>query len=136
MGNNCYIWFELNGSNDTIDKIYQELNTIGFKPYVSTDSSSTPGLAFVDGTTNATSPKQFAASNWRVLTYTASDDAPTSLAEDGQRWYNSIVDEVDIMYHNGTTWVGYNDATAIQMQMIKDLLFQLVCQLYNQMVAH
>ena len=30
MGNNCYIWFELNGSNDTIDKIYQELNTIGF----------------------------------------------------------------------------------------------------------
>ena len=30
MGNNCYIWFELNGSNDTIDKIYQELNTIGY----------------------------------------------------------------------------------------------------------
>ena len=30
MGNNCYIWFELDGSNDTIDKIYQELNTIGF----------------------------------------------------------------------------------------------------------
>ena len=88
------------------------LNTIGFKPYVATDSSSTPGLSFVDGTTNATSPKQFAASNWRVLTYTASDNAPTSLAADGQRWYNSIVDEVDIMYHNGTTWVGYNDATA------------------------
>ena len=30
MGNNCYIWFELDGSNDTINKIYQELNTIGF----------------------------------------------------------------------------------------------------------
>ena len=30
MGNNCYIWFELNGSNDTIVKIHQELNTIGF----------------------------------------------------------------------------------------------------------
>uniref|UniRef100_A0A6C0CD98 YubB ferredoxin-like domain-containing protein n=1 Tax=viral metagenome TaxID=1070528 RepID=A0A6C0CD98_9ZZZZ len=30
MGNNCYIWFEVDGSNDTIDKIYQELNTIGF----------------------------------------------------------------------------------------------------------
>uniref|UniRef100_A0A6C0CDS5 Uncharacterized protein n=1 Tax=viral metagenome TaxID=1070528 RepID=A0A6C0CDS5_9ZZZZ len=32
MGNNCYIWFEVYGSNDTIDKIdkiYQELNTIG-----------------------------------------------------------------------------------------------------------
>jgi hypothetical protein len=88
------------------------LNTIGFKPYVATDASSTPGLAFVDGTTNATSPKQFVATNWRVLTYTASDNAPTSLATDGQLWYNSIVDEVDMMYHNGTTWVGYNDATA------------------------
>ena len=30
MGNNCDIWFEVNGSNDTIDKIFQELNTIGF----------------------------------------------------------------------------------------------------------
>tara|TARA_B110000908_G_scaffold27289_1_gene31949 strand:+ start:118 stop:3432 length:3315 start_codon:yes stop_codon:yes gene_type:complete len=88
------------------------LNTIGFKPYSATDATSTPGLAFVDGTTNATSPKQFVATNWRVLTYTASNGAPTSLATDGQLWYNSIVDEVDMMYHNGTTWVGYNDATA------------------------
>lgn len=33
MGNNCYIWFEVDGSNDKIDKIdkiYQELNTLGF----------------------------------------------------------------------------------------------------------
>ena len=85
---------------------------MGFKPYSATDATSTPGLAFVDGTTNATSPKQFVATNWRVLTYTASNGAPTSLATDGQLWYNSIVDEVDMMYHNGTTWVGYNDATA------------------------
>jgi hypothetical protein len=27
----------------------------------------------------------------------------------GTLWYNSIVDEVDIMIHNGTTWVGYKD---------------------------
>ena len=40
MGNNCYIWFELDGSNDIINKIYQELNTIGFqmeKPKVEID---------------------------------------------------------------------------------------------------
>ena len=33
--------------------------------------------------------------------------APTNIAVDGQLWYNSIVDEVDIMVHNGSTWVGY-----------------------------
>jgi hypothetical protein len=88
------------------------LNAIGYKPFDANDSSSTPNLAFVDGTTNATSPKQFQATNWRVLSYTASDDAVTSLATQGQLWYNSIVDEVDLMWHNGTTWVGYGDSTA------------------------
>ena len=33
------------------------LNAMGFKPFVSTDASTTANLAFVDGTTNATSPK-------------------------------------------------------------------------------
>jgi len=88
------------------------LNNIGFTPYVASVSSSTPNLAYADGTTSATSPKQFVATNWRVLTYTASGTTPSSLADAGQLWYNSIVDEVDMMYHNGTTWVGYNDATA------------------------
>ena len=88
------------------------LNAMGFKPFVSTDATTTANLVFVDGTTNATSPKQFQASNWRVLTYTASADAVTSLASQGQLWYNSIVDEVDMLWHNGTTWVGYGDATA------------------------
>ena len=88
------------------------LNDMGFKPFVSTDATSTASLAFVDGTTDATSPKQFQATNWRVLSYTASNDAVTSLASQGQLWYNSIVDEVDMLYHNGTTWVGYADSTA------------------------
>ena len=88
------------------------LNAIGYLPYSATVSTSTPNLAYADGTTSATSPKQFVATNWRVLTYTASANALTSLADAGQLWYNSIVDEVDVMYHNGTTWVGYNDSTA------------------------
>ena len=88
------------------------LNAMGFKPFVSTDSTSTANLTFVDGTTDATSPKQFQATNWRVLTYTASADSVTSLATQGQLWYSSIVDEVDMLYHNGTTWVGYADSTA------------------------
>ena len=88
------------------------LNAIGFVPFVSTNAASTPNLAYEDGTSVATSPKQFVASNWRVLTYTAKATAPNALATSKQLWYNSIVDEVDMMYHNGTTWVGYNDSSA------------------------
>ena len=43
----------------------------------------------------------------KILTQTASANAPTALTTDGALWYNSIVDEVDIMVHDGTTWKGY-----------------------------
>ena len=38
---------------------------------------------------------------------TAGPDAPSAEPADGTLWYNSVVDEVDILVHNGTTWVGY-----------------------------
>jgi hypothetical protein len=41
------------------------------------------------------------------LTYTPSANSPTQTAEDGTLWYNSIVDEVDILINNGASWVGY-----------------------------
>jgi len=88
------------------------LDNIGYKPFDANDPVSTANLAFVDGTTASTNPKQFQATNWRELTYTASDNGPTSLAAQGQLWYSSVVDEVDLMYHNGTSWVGYKDSTA------------------------
>jgi hypothetical protein len=66
-----------------------------------------------DATDGSTNPVVLRASNWKVLSYTAGNNAPTSLTADGQLWYNSIVDEVDIMYHNGTTWKGYRDAQAL-----------------------
>jgi hypothetical protein len=62
---------------------------------------------------------QFVASNWIPLTitpdtatvvrqsYYISDDNPETLVADGTLWYSSVVDEVDIMIHNGNTWVGY-----------------------------
>ncbi len=31
------------------------------------------------------------------------------MAAQGALWYNSVVDEVDMMIHNGTTWVGYQN---------------------------
>ena len=51
----------------------------------------------------------YVASLWTELSYQAATDAPTSIPVNGRLWYNSIVDEVDIMIHNGTTWVGYKN---------------------------
>jgi len=93
------------------------LSKIGFSVFVST-TSGTPNLYYAQGTNGSTSPLQLQASLWKatvnssgteVAFYTASDTEVTDLAEDGQLWYNSIVDEVDIMIHNGTNWVGYNN---------------------------
>ena len=47
------------------------------------------------------------ASNWKRLSYTASLSAPNNEPTDGTLWYDTSVDEADIMTHNGTTWVGY-----------------------------
>jgi len=84
------------------------LGNMGFTPYVSA-TEGTANLYYVPGTDSSTSPKEFMASNWQVLTYTANDDAPSALANDGQLWYNSVVDEVDMLIHNGTDWVGYQN---------------------------
>jgi hypothetical protein len=80
----------------------------GFSPYVG-PTSGTPNMYYQQGETSAT---YLQAGLWKVLTYTASDDEVTSLTSDGALWYNSIVDEVDLMIHNGTTWVGYLDSTS------------------------
>ena len=75
-------------------------------------TNTSTNMGFEPGTTAATNPKQFRASNWKVLSYTASANAVTSLTTNGQLWYSSVVDEVDIMVHNGTTWNGYTNVYA------------------------
>lgn len=85
------------------------LTEMGFTAYVST-TSGTPNLYYAPGTDGDTSPLQLQASNWKVLTYTASDNEVTSLTTDGALWYSSVVDEVDILVHDGTKWVGYLNA--------------------------
>jgi hypothetical protein len=47
------------------------------------------------------------ASNWAPMTFTASAVAPSTTPENGQLWYNSIIDQVDIMVHDGNEWKGY-----------------------------
>jgi uncharacterized protein YjfI (DUF2170 family) len=63
---------------------------------------------------DSTNANKYLASLWTSTVggasfITASADAPTTIPADGQLWYNSIIDEVDLMIHNGTTWVGYSN---------------------------
>ena len=50
------------------------------------------------------------ASNWKPLEFTSSKVAPSTTPTNGQLWYSSIVDQVDIMVHDGSKWVGYATA--------------------------
>ena len=54
----------------------------------------------------------YIASNWKPLSYIADPIAPLALPENGRLWYSSVMDEVDIMIHNGTNWVSYLDSTS------------------------
>ena len=53
--------------------------------------------------------------NWVPLaasispTYYASPTSPLEEPANGQLWYNPTLGEVDIMVHNGSTWVGYRN---------------------------
>ena len=47
------------------------------------------------------------ASLWEPLRLTASRESPSTLAQNGTLWYSSVIDEVDILIHNGKRWVGY-----------------------------
>ena len=78
----------------------------GFTPFVD-ENNGTPNLYYALGTDNTTIPSELQASLWKVLTYTASNNEVLGATEDRTLWYNSIVDEVDILVHNGSEFVGY-----------------------------
>ena len=49
------------------------------------------------------------ASNFKRLSYTASLNEPTSEPADGTLWYNTNIDEADILAHDGTSFRGYKN---------------------------
>lgn len=76
-----------------------------FTPYT-IDSITGAGLGTSNLYTNETGG--YVASLWSPYAdISASATAPTTEAVDGQLWYSSMVDQVDILVHNGSTWVGY-----------------------------
>jgi len=54
---------------------------------------------------------QLVLSNWNVLTYTADVTVPGQDPLNGTRWYYPVIDEIDIMIHDGGAWKGYKNVT-------------------------
>ena len=68
-------------------------------------------------TTETAAAEDFVASGWAPLAandprFAAGPTAPLNEPTDGQLWYNPNFSEVDMMVHNGDTWVGYRHTTA------------------------
>ena len=53
-----------------------------------------------------TTPFSYIATTWKPLAYEARSIAPYTTPADGKLWYDTNL-VADIMYNNGTTWVGY-----------------------------
>jgi len=97
---------KLGGEFTLTDGANTPLGFLGFEAYNMSTRSGTVNL-YAKG---AYDTYTFKASNWKPLVYEAKAMQPVTTPTDGQLWYSSIVDEVDILYHNGTTWVGYRTA--------------------------
>ena len=74
-----------------------------FTPNSTTNVFTAPAGDFTSGTT----PFTYIFTTWSPLVYEARSTAPFTVPADGTTWYDSVVGNVDILYHNGTTWVGY-----------------------------
>jgi phage tail sheath protein FI len=94
------------GGDFRIQDTSGHLAALGFTPFVTGQPNTTANLYSAPA---GDTFHDWIASNWKALVYTAAADAPLALAPQGELWYNSVVDEVDIMIHNGNTWVGYQN---------------------------
>lgn len=83
-------------NNGVFNNIYAVFNPVD--PTTTTNLYEGPGV------------DEYVASLWKVLSYEAKETEPTTIPADGTLWYNSIVDQVDIMVHDGDKWVGYRDS--------------------------
>jgi hypothetical protein len=102
--NRLVIEHELGGEIHLTDGTNYPLNDLGFDSYNPITGNGTMNL-YID----SDGDHDYVASLWEPLVYVASGSAPTNLTEDGTLWYSSVIDEVDIMVHDGNTWRGYRN---------------------------
>jgi len=82
------------------------LTTLGFTEYDLMAKTGTANL-YAGGDHDS---YDFRATNWKPLSFEARSTHPITDPADGTLWYDSNLEDVDILYHNGSTWVGYKTA--------------------------
>jgi len=105
--NQLVITHKLGGEIKFNDGTFTPLDKI-FTAYNITTSSGTVNLYASPAGITA---YDFVATLWERLAAEISADAPSQTPSDGRLWYSSVVDEIDIMIHDGTNWVGYQNYT-------------------------
>jgi len=100
--NRLQIVHEDGGDIHLLDGSNGPLAALGFAEYEPSTGNGTLNL-YLDPAAD----HDYVASLWEPLTYSAKSNPPTSLTADGTLWYSSVVDEIDIMVHDGNNWVGY-----------------------------
>ena len=94
------------GAFELTDGINSPLNIMGFAAYDVGTQSGTVNLYAAPLGDNV----GWLATSWKPLTFEARATVPFTTPADGTLWYTPVVDEVDILIHDGTTWVGYQTA--------------------------
>lgn len=105
----------LGGDFELLDGTHSPLATS-----ISQTSSTYPGLAGYNPATGSGTPNLYSAptgdgftwlvSNWRPLVFVAQATAPDTAPADGRLWFNSVVDQVDILVNDGQgNWRGYRN---------------------------
>jgi hypothetical protein len=109
--NRVLIKHKLGGDFRMKDGTNTPLTDYGISAYNYEPSSGSyrTGTEFVLAAPDGDALHDFVASSWEPLVYAPDPDAPTRIPSDGRLWYSSVIDEVDIMIHDGDTWVGYNN---------------------------
>jgi hypothetical protein len=135
LSDTVYVEFELSGNADDADTIAGAINAAdglaNIEAFVDSQrrivishkyggdfrigeeySGLLSSLGFLDNDNvresyEALDETTYIVSLWEPLRFTASKDSPSTLTTNGTLWYSSIIDEVDVLIHNGSNWVGY-----------------------------
>jgi hypothetical protein len=99
-----------NGTGTVLSSLFTPFNLANGTGTINFYDLNSGGTSLVTGTDD-----NYLASNWIPLaasispSYFVSANEPLNEPEDGQLWYNPSFGQVDIMIHNGNTWVGYHN---------------------------
>lgn len=105
--NRLVIRHEKGGDFTLSDETNSPLNLL-YVPFDVNTNSGTANLYYAPGNANY----EYIVTNWKILKAVSSAIVPSQIPLDGALWYTPVLDNVDIMIHNGNTWVSYLDSAS------------------------